>query len=165
MLLVDAANVVGSVPDGWWRDRAGAAARLVHRLRGLAGERQVLVVLEGAARAGAPEGEHAGVAVRHAPGSGDDLLAHLCGPGVELVTADRGLAAQARARGAHVSGPRALLTQVDQACGDEQGPERPGGDEDGPNQTGAARTAQDGPVLPVREPSRQPRGRRRDVSG
>ena len=28
VLVVDAANVVGSVPDGWWRDRAGAAARL-----------------------------------------------------------------------------------------------------------------------------------------
>jgi hypothetical protein len=28
LLIVDAANVVGSVPDGWWRDRAGAARRL-----------------------------------------------------------------------------------------------------------------------------------------
>jgi hypothetical protein len=27
-LVVDAANVVGSRPDGWWRDRAGAARRL-----------------------------------------------------------------------------------------------------------------------------------------
>jgi hypothetical protein len=32
LLIVDAANVVGSVPDGWWRDRAGAAARLRDRL-------------------------------------------------------------------------------------------------------------------------------------
>ncbi|MFC5911734.1 NTP pyrophosphohydrolase, partial [Streptacidiphilus monticola] len=28
LLVVDAANVVGSVPDGWWRDRHGAAERL-----------------------------------------------------------------------------------------------------------------------------------------
>jgi hypothetical protein len=28
LIIVDGANVVGSVPDGWWRDRAGAAARL-----------------------------------------------------------------------------------------------------------------------------------------
>jgi hypothetical protein len=27
-IVVDAANVMGSRPDGWWRDRAGAAARL-----------------------------------------------------------------------------------------------------------------------------------------
>ncbi len=27
-IIVDGANVVGSRPDGWWRDRAGAAARL-----------------------------------------------------------------------------------------------------------------------------------------
>ncbi|APH45405.1 NTP pyrophosphohydrolase [Microbacterium sp. 1.5R] len=35
-LVVDAANVVGSVPNGWWRDRAGATARLASRLDGLA---------------------------------------------------------------------------------------------------------------------------------
>jgi 8-oxo-dGTP diphosphatase len=27
-VLVDGANVMGSRPDGWWRDRAGAAVRL-----------------------------------------------------------------------------------------------------------------------------------------
>ena len=32
VILVDAANVVGSRPTGWWRDRAGAAAALVERL-------------------------------------------------------------------------------------------------------------------------------------
>ena len=31
-LVVDGANVVGSRPDGWWRDRAGAAARLAERI-------------------------------------------------------------------------------------------------------------------------------------
>lgn len=35
-VVVDGANVVGSVPDGWWKDRAGAAARLRDRLAGLA---------------------------------------------------------------------------------------------------------------------------------
>ena len=35
-LVVDAANVVGSVPDGWWKDRAGAAGRLAVRLAGIA---------------------------------------------------------------------------------------------------------------------------------
>ncbi|WP_307182132.1 NUDIX hydrolase [Demequina sp. NBRC 110055] len=33
VLIVDAANVVGARPDGWWRDRAGATSRLLERLR------------------------------------------------------------------------------------------------------------------------------------
>jgi 8-oxo-dGTP pyrophosphatase MutT (NUDIX family) len=35
-VVVDCANVVGSRPDGWWRDRAGAARRLRGRLEPLA---------------------------------------------------------------------------------------------------------------------------------
>lgn len=62
-IVVDAANVVGSVPDGWWKDRAGAAARLAAGLAGLAvpaGDLEldgtawfpeVALVVEGAARA------------------------------------------------------------------------------------------------------------------
>ena len=30
--LVDASNVIGSRPDGWWRDREGAARRLIAEL-------------------------------------------------------------------------------------------------------------------------------------
>src|SRR5512142_1865961 len=39
VLVVDVANVMGSRPDGWWRDRAGAAARLLARLAALPGTR------------------------------------------------------------------------------------------------------------------------------
>jgi 8-oxo-dGTP pyrophosphatase MutT (NUDIX family) len=35
-VIVDVANVMGSRPDGWWRDRAGAARRLVDQVAGLA---------------------------------------------------------------------------------------------------------------------------------
>ena len=35
-VIVDGANVVGSRPDGWWRDRAGAAVRLHDELAKLA---------------------------------------------------------------------------------------------------------------------------------
>ncbi|KIQ12427.1 NUDIX domain-containing protein [Curtobacterium flaccumfaciens pv. poinsettiae] len=35
-VVVDAANVVGSVPDGWWKDRAGAASRLLAQVSALA---------------------------------------------------------------------------------------------------------------------------------
>ena len=125
LLLVDAANVVGSRPDGWWRDRPGAAGRLVERLRALPGAQvggadvdQVVVVLEGAARAGAaptgtgPTGSGR-VRVVHAPGSGDDALAALCGPGVVLVTADRELGGRARSAGADVISPTSLLDVLD----------------------------------------------------
>lgn len=122
-LLVDAANVVGSRPDGWWRDRAGAAARLVSRLGGLVDAEVdgcvvagVLVVLEGRACAGAGE-QDGPVTVRHAAGSGDDLLAELAGPGMLLVTADRELARRCRSAGARVVGPRALLDALDRADG------------------------------------------------
>lgn len=111
VLLVDAANVVGSQPDGWWRDRAGAAARLVDRLAG-AGLGQVLVVLEGAARPGVPEGERGGVRVVHAPADGDSCLLGFCAPGVTLVTADRALREAARAAGADVVGPAWLLGRL-----------------------------------------------------
>jgi len=55
-LIVDGANVVGSVPDGWWRDRAGAAARLRDRLAAAVAAGtipagvEVVLVVEGAAR-------------------------------------------------------------------------------------------------------------------
>ncbi|PJE93851.1 NTP pyrophosphohydrolase [Streptomyces carminius] len=114
LLVVDAANVVGSVPDGWWRDRHGAAERLRDRLvsraeHGEHGEEIVLVV-EGAARgvASVP-----GVRVVPAPGSGDDAIVAVVaaeGPGRRcvVVTADRGLRARVTALGAEVTGPRSV---------------------------------------------------------
>jgi hypothetical protein len=35
-VVVDAANVMGARPDGWWRDRAGAAVRLHGQIAALA---------------------------------------------------------------------------------------------------------------------------------
>ena len=37
VLLVDIANVMGSIPDGWWRDRAAAATRILKMLEHLNG--------------------------------------------------------------------------------------------------------------------------------
>ncbi|MGW5508905.1 hypothetical protein ACWEV9_14140, partial [Streptomyces albogriseolus] len=55
LVIVDAANVVGSVPDGWWRDRRGAAERLRDHLAaqgvpGHEGPVDIVLVVEGAAR-------------------------------------------------------------------------------------------------------------------
>ena len=44
-LFIDAANVIGSRPDGWWRDREGAARRLVAQVREWASD-DVTVVLD-----------------------------------------------------------------------------------------------------------------------
>ena len=63
------------------------------------------VVLEGAARSGVAEASAGVVTVVHAPGSGDDTIAALAGPGVTVVTADRGLAERVRAAGGEVVGP------------------------------------------------------------
>jgi hypothetical protein len=102
VLVVDGANVVGSRPDGWWRDRAGAAARLHGVLVAASGPGplgDVVLVLEGAARAGVPEGVSESVRVVHAPGEGDDeIVARASGllgaRPVTVVTADRGLRAR-----------------------------------------------------------------------
>ena len=115
MLLVDAANVVGSRPTGWWRDRAGAAAQLVDRIRA-AGLADAVVVLEGVARQGAKEGCDDGVTVVHAPGEGDETLVALAAASTEpvtLVSADRELGERCRAVGADVVGPGWLLDRLD----------------------------------------------------
>jgi 8-oxo-dGTP diphosphatase len=63
-IVVDVANVMGSRPDGWWRDRAGAAVRLHAELVRLAASGRgvppgetappdFVMVLEGAAKAAA----------------------------------------------------------------------------------------------------------------
>jgi hypothetical protein len=137
-IVVDAANVVGSVPDGWWKDRAGAAERLVERLRdlavrgipgealGLAEDRwypEVKVVLEGKAREAAPGAEVFYAASYRTPvvleiraeAAGDDAIVWTAreeaewGAQVTVVTSDRELAARCAAVGASVRGTRWLL--------------------------------------------------------
>jgi hypothetical protein len=120
MLLVDAANVIGARPTGWWRDRAGAAQRFAAdvRARVRAGdiERPVVLVLEGRARAGVDEGDADGVDVVHATGDGDDTIVAIAehtDDVVVVVTADRGLGERVRAVGADVRGPRWLLERLE----------------------------------------------------
>jgi hypothetical protein len=118
LLVVDGANVVGSVPDGWWRDRAGAAVRLRDRLlpitsAGLAdlpGPVEVILVVEGKAR-DIPAGS--GVRLERAAGSGDDAIVALVAaadPGrrIVVVTADRGLRDRVTTLGAEVRGPSSI---------------------------------------------------------
>jgi hypothetical protein len=120
VLLIDAANVVGSRPTGWWRDRPGAARTFVERVRAAveAGRlaEPVVVILEGAARGGVEEGVADGVSVLHAPGSGDDMLIEVATDAVDqvtLVSADRELRQRAEAVGARVAGPGWLIDALD----------------------------------------------------
>lgn len=129
LVVVDAANTVGSVPDGWWRDRHGATERLRDALAPLADHGlpdrddvpgwarrpplDVLLVVEGAARGvrGVP-----GVRVEAATAGGDDLMVELLARAAReepdrpllLVTADRELRDRARAHGAVCAGPRSV---------------------------------------------------------
>jgi len=136
-IVVDAANVVGARGrgDGWWRDRAGAAARLLDALvpvqqDGLAPvdlppgvdagglDRllpHVVVVVGGAARAVLDSGGRWPLELVAAPGSGDDALVEVAAVGdqVVVVTADRGLRARLDAVGAGWVGPSWLLRLVD----------------------------------------------------
>jgi hypothetical protein len=120
VLLIDAANVVGSRPTGWWRDRPGAARAFVERVRGAVATGRlaepVVVVLEGAARRGADAGTVDGVTVLHAPGSGDDLLIEVAADAtgeVTLVSADRALRRRAEAVGSRLVGPGWLIDLLD----------------------------------------------------
>ena len=118
MLVIDAANVIGSRPTGWWRDRPGATRRFTERVRATvtAGrlDPPVTLVLEGIAREGADEAEVDGVEVVHAPGEGDDTIAAIAEAhcAVIVVTADRELAERVRAANAEVVGPSWLLDQL-----------------------------------------------------
>jgi hypothetical protein len=130
-IIVDVANVMGSRPDGWWRDRAGAARRLVDQIGELAlsGVTRLpesvpapaidrwfprfVAVLEGAAAGAMPEsGQDGQPRIVRARGSGDDEIvrqaAGIAGPRL-VVTADRELRSRCEAVGASVVGPRWLI--------------------------------------------------------
>jgi len=141
--VVDAANVVGARGrgDGWWRDRAGATARLLDALapvqrHGLTAADlppgadaggldlllpRIVVVVEGAARAVLDGGGRWSVELVAAPGSGDDMLVEVAtdangaGDQVVVVTADRGLRVRLDEVGAGWVGPSWLLRRVERA--------------------------------------------------
>jgi predicted RNA-binding protein with PIN domain len=123
-IIVDGNNVVGSRPDGWWRDRPGASRRLVAALQSLGaatGDR-IAVVLDGRPLPDLPEGVHRGVLVAYATRIGRDAADDRIAAEVEedhdpaslvVVTSDRGLSERVRALGAQVVGAGALLDRLD----------------------------------------------------
>jgi predicted RNA-binding protein with PIN domain len=121
VLIVDGANVVGSRPDGWWRDRAGAARRLQEQLlTAVLPYDEVVLVLEGAAKRGNPAGQDGRLRTVHALGSGDDAIVEAVVEQVDVddersvtvVTADRALRDRVEAAGASSVSPAWLLDQL-----------------------------------------------------
>lgn len=119
VLVVDGANVVGSRPDGWWKDRAGAARRLHEALlvADLAHD-EVVLVLEGQAKSGVPAGRDRDVRTVHAGRDGDSQVVGEAraaagrGARVTVVTADRMLQARVEAVGARALSPSWLLDRI-----------------------------------------------------
>ncbi len=127
VLVVDVANVMGSRPDGWWRDRAGAASRLMASLVPLlrtsaAGPdsgppvelARIVAVVEGQARRATAPPE---LEVVLAPRDGDTSIVSAVekvaaeGEIPLVVTADRGLR-ERLSPGSRVVGPGWLLGLV-----------------------------------------------------
>lgn len=117
-LIVDGNNVMGSRPDGWWRDRPGAMRRLVGELdaHAAASGDEVLVVFDG--RPIAFEDDGRGVEVAFASRSGrdaaDDDIARIVEEDPDpasliVVTSDAGLAERVRRAGATVEGAATFL--------------------------------------------------------
>jgi hypothetical protein len=139
--VVDAANVVGMVPDGWWRRRAAATELLRDALEpvtagGLPADTvppdlawltrpplEVVLVVEG--RAGRVASTDA-VRVLRARGSGDDAIVRLvaaegAGRPTAVVTADRALRSRVVELGAAVVWPGALPRRA--RLGGHEGPD------------------------------------------
>lgn len=115
-LIVDAMNVIGARPDGWWRDRAAARRALVGSLSALVDRYdRITVVFDGRASSGeVEEAARARVTAVFAPGGPNaadaaivDLVATAGETGsgdLVVVTSDAKLAADVRSLGATTMG-------------------------------------------------------------
>ena len=95
--LVDGMNVIGSRPDGWWRDRAAAKRRLLEELEVLEGEVSVVFDEKGL-------------------DADDEIVARVAADpdpeGITVVTSDAELRRRVREQGATVEGAGAFLRRL-----------------------------------------------------
>ncbi len=119
--IVDAMNVIGSRPDGWWKDRGAATAALVEKLDGWAAAEgaNVTVVLERPPRVPIPASV---IQVAHAPKAGansaDDEIVRLVQADarpqeIRVVTSDRALTERVRNLGAGVFPAESFRNMID----------------------------------------------------
>ena len=119
--IVDAMNVIGSRPDGWWKDRRGAMVALVDRLEHWASQgHPVTVVFE---RPPSPPIDSSVITIAHAPraaaNSADDEIVRLVESdddpqNLTVVTSDGALADRVRRAGASVYPAAMFRNLVDQ---------------------------------------------------
>jgi uncharacterized protein YaiI (UPF0178 family) len=121
--LVDGMNVIGTRPDGWWRDRDAAMLALVDLLErwAAADGEDVIVVFE---RPPSPPIRSTVIEVAHAPrprpdAADDEIIRRLRAEGtpgdVRVVTSDRWLADRASAAGASVEGADSFRARLEAA--------------------------------------------------
>ncbi len=119
--FVDAMNVIGARPDGWWRDRDGAARRLVEAVQAWAARAgaQTTVVLDGgpAELDGEVRTVTTVVAAGRGPDAADDEIVRLLSARDDperaiVVTSDATLAGRVRALGARVQGAGAFRREL-----------------------------------------------------
>lgn len=119
--LVDGMNVIGSRPNGWWRDRPAAMRRLVGELATLAADSgdELAVVFDGRPfEIGAAAGVEVRFASRRGPNAADDDIAASAATdtnsaGLTVVSSDRALAERVRRSGAAVMGTREFRTRLE----------------------------------------------------
>jgi predicted RNA-binding protein with PIN domain len=117
--LVDGMNVIGSRPDGWWRDRTAAMRSLVAQLDRFAqatGE-PVAVVFDGSPR-DLPSSIDVRFASRRGPNAADDDIARMVAEDsaskeLRVVTSDGELASRVREAGVEVVGAGAFRKRLD----------------------------------------------------
>jgi uncharacterized protein YaiI (UPF0178 family) len=108
-------NVIGSRPDGWWRDRDGAARRLIGEVSGWAQDPVTVVLDDGPDELLGTVGRVTVVrAQRRGRNAADDEIVRLVEgvPDAVVVTSDAELAARVRALGAKVMGAGAFLREL-----------------------------------------------------
>ncbi|MCW3004706.1 MAG: hypothetical protein JWQ20_4004 [Conexibacter sp.] len=119
--LVDGMNVIGSRPDGWWRDRTGAMRRLAEELERFAGATGdgVTLVLDGRPRdIGTPRA----VEIVFAPGgpnAADDAIARIVSAdddpaSLTVTTSDQDLVRRVTDAGGHVETSGSLRRRLDE---------------------------------------------------
>jgi predicted RNA-binding protein with PIN domain len=119
--IVDAMNVIGSRPDGWWKNRRGAILRLIDQLERWTPtqEHPVTMVLE---RPMSPPIDSSVIKIAHAPwaaaNSADDEIVRLVQADhapqeLTVVTSDSVLAERVRSAGASVYPAAKFRTLID----------------------------------------------------
>jgi predicted RNA-binding protein with PIN domain len=117
--IVDGMNVIGSRPDGWWRDRPGAMRALAEQLGAWAGGREVAVVFDGKPFDLEVDGVTVLFASRRGPNAADDDIVRMvkadASPSeLRIVTSDADLGRRATELGAEVMSAGSFRRMLDE---------------------------------------------------